>query len=99
MNEKLVSTLKNFFNFNKNQSINELALLPEVKAIGGLVTLLKSIDEAGTSPKIIAQNLEDVIVRIYLQTPPSELEKELLTILEKVQAEQSREELPHFYPK
>jgi len=85
MKEKLIAALKNFFGLKKSDALSGLAQNRDAMAIGGLKSLIESLDEAGTPPKIIAQDLEDVILQIVLKEKPSVAEQNLLKVLENIQ--------------
>ncbi|MDR3442280.1 MAG: hypothetical protein P4L65_04625 [Legionella sp.] len=86
MKQILIDELKNFFNMNIEDNLIKLEKDSKVRAISGLTTLIKGLNDPTTSPKEIAQQLEDIIVCISLKSKnATDLERSLKSILENYQ--------------
>lgn len=86
MKQILIDELKKFFNMNIEDNLIKLEKDSKVRAISGLTTLIKGLNDPTTSPKGIAQQLEDVIVCILIKDKnATDLERSLKSILENYQ--------------
>jgi undecaprenyl pyrophosphate synthase len=86
MKQILIDELKKFFKMNKEDNLIKLEKDSKVKAISGLSTLIKGLNDPITSPKEIVQQVEDVIVCISLKNKnATDLERSLKSILESYQ--------------
>lgn len=83
MKKILSDELKKFFNIDKSDNVIKLAKQREIKTISGLVTLITSLNDTTTSPKEVAQQLEDIVVCILIKgNNATDLEKSLKNFLE-----------------
>ncbi|WED42692.1 hypothetical protein [Legionella cardiaca] len=86
MKQILINELKKVFNLGKEDNLSKLEKDNKAAAVPGLLTLIKKLNDASTSPKEIALQVEEVVVCIALKdTKATELEKSLKQALENYQ--------------
>lgn len=86
MKQELIEELKKNFKLPPEAELNNLKKNKEAMTIKGLVALIEGVNDPTTSPKEIAQRLENVIVCIAINnTHATPLEKSLQRSLESFQ--------------
>jgi uncharacterized protein (UPF0335 family) len=88
MQERLISELKNFFDFNQEISLAELKKDKKVQTIKGLNTLIARLEKSEENPKVLAEDLELVIVHLKIKKMDAKitkLEENLLNLLVDIQ--------------
>jgi hypothetical protein len=86
MKQELITELRAFFKLDQQETLMSLEKNSKYNMINGLLPLIKSLNDPSISPKEIAQQVENVIVNIFIKREKAtDLEKALKSVLEKFQ--------------